>query len=100
MKVSLRLEHHPAHVHDPDPLFQTQILDAGTEVLDDADVLKFIREKRAQHKSEDALAKTEGRKNNRPANYTKALQKVSNCPSATYSVTQSASTNHRRLRSL
>ncbi|KAL1306256.1 hypothetical protein AAFC00_004345 [Neodothiora populina] len=52
-----------------------QVLDAGTQVLDDFDVLKFIREKQLQHKEEDAAAKTDGRRNNRPSNYAKALKK-------------------------
>ncbi|KAF1349573.1 hypothetical protein BDV97DRAFT_171167 [Delphinella strobiligena] len=52
-----------------------KILDAGTQVLDDYDVLKFIREKKAQHEAEDAAAKTDGRKTDRPIAYKKALEK-------------------------
>ncbi|KAG9749182.1 hypothetical protein KCU73_g6896, partial [Aureobasidium melanogenum] len=53
-----------------------KILDAGTEVLDDYDVLKFIRDKRAQIKAEKDQAKEEGRPNtHRPANFMKSLQK-------------------------
>ena len=55
-----------------------KILDAGTEVLDDYDVLKFIRNKRAQIKTEKEQSKEEGRPNtHRPANFMKSLQKVS-----------------------
>jgi hypothetical protein len=54
-----------------------KILDAGTEVLDDYDVLKFIRDKRAQIKAEKEQSKEEGRPNtHRPANFMKSLQKV------------------------
>jgi hypothetical protein len=66
-----------------DSLWQSQtnslkILDAGTEVLDDYDVLKFIRDKRAQIKAEKEQSKEEGRPNtHRPANLMKSLQKVS-----------------------
>ncbi|CAD0094631.1 unnamed protein product [Aureobasidium mustum] len=53
-----------------------KILDAGTEVLDDYDVLKFIRDKRAQIKAEKDQAKEEGRPNShRPANFMKSLQR-------------------------
>ncbi|KAG9627113.1 hypothetical protein KCV04_g11575, partial [Aureobasidium melanogenum] len=53
-----------------------KILDAGTEVLDDYDVLKFIRDKRAQIKADKDQAKEEGRPNtHRPANFMKSLQK-------------------------
>ncbi|KAI4786508.1 hypothetical protein E4T44_13857 [Aureobasidium sp. EXF-8845] len=53
-----------------------KILDAGTEVLDDYDVLKFIRNKRAQIKAEKEQSKEEGRPNtHRPANFMKSLQK-------------------------
>lgn len=54
-----------------------KILDAGTEMLDDKDVLKYILDKRAQHKTEDVATKRDGRtKNNRPANYMRALKKA------------------------
>ena len=54
-----------------------KILDAGTEVLDDYDVLKFIRDKRAQIKAEKEQSKEEGRPTtHRPANLMKSLQKV------------------------
>ncbi|CAC9884964.1 unnamed protein product, partial [Aureobasidium pullulans] len=54
-----------------------KILDAGTEVLDDYDVLKFIRDKRAQIKEEKEQSKQEKRPNSyRPANLMKSLQKV------------------------
>ncbi|KAI5209951.1 hypothetical protein E4T39_00488 [Aureobasidium subglaciale] len=54
-----------------------KILDAGTEVLDDYDVLKFIRDKRVQIKAEKEQSKEEGRPStSRPANLMKALQKV------------------------
>ncbi|THY85343.1 hypothetical protein D6C95_07906 [Aureobasidium pullulans] len=53
-----------------------KILDAGTEVLDDYDVLKFIRDKRAQIKEEKEQSKQEKRPNSyRPANLMKSLQK-------------------------
>ncbi|KAI5271347.1 hypothetical protein E4T47_05302 [Aureobasidium subglaciale] len=53
-----------------------KILDAGTEVLDDYDVLKFIRDKRVQIKAEKEQSKEEGRPSTfRPANLMKALQK-------------------------
>jgi len=52
-------------------------LDAGTEVLDDYDVLKFIRDKRAQIKEEKEQSKQEKRPTSyRPANFMKSLQKV------------------------
>ncbi|CAD0083242.1 unnamed protein product [Aureobasidium vineae] len=53
-----------------------KILDAGTEVLDDHDVLRFIRDKRVQIKAEKEQSKEEGRPNtHRPANFMKSLQK-------------------------
>ena len=45
-------------------------------MLDDADVLRFIKEKREQHGAEDARAKNEQRpKSKRPYNYMRSLQK-------------------------
>ena len=53
-----------------------KILDAGSKVLDDHDVLLYIRSKQAQHKSYDAGSKAQNRpKTKRPANFLRALQK-------------------------
>jgi len=54
-----------------------KILNAGTELLDDKDVLKYIKDKREQHKAEDQRAKVENRTvTKRPANYLRILKKT------------------------
>ena len=53
-----------------------KVLDAGTETLSNADVLEWIKSKRAQHAKEDADDKKAGRcKVHRPSNFVSALRK-------------------------
>lgn len=53
-----------------------KILDAGTEMLDDRDVLNYIALKRKQHEAEDIDSKHSGLKPaKRPENFLRALKK-------------------------
>ncbi|KAF2227366.1 HRDC-like protein [Elsinoe ampelina] len=53
-----------------------KVLDAGTKVLSDHEVLKFIQEKRQQHKDEDEKAKSAGQAVlPRPGNFILALER-------------------------
>jgi len=53
-----------------------KILDAGTSVLDDRDVLAYIHSKVEHHKTFDAASKEAGRsRTKRPGNFIRALKK-------------------------
>jgi len=53
-----------------------KILDAGTSVLDDRDVLAYIHSKHAAHKAFDASSKEANRsRTKRPGNFVRALKK-------------------------
>ena len=55
-----------------------RVLDTGKEVLDDYDVLRYIRDKRKQHTDAKAKTKAEGGVvTERPYNFLESLQSVS-----------------------